>query len=128
MFTETKKTVITRGERAEKVIHADNLRMEGKMTAVSSNQEDFKQTRGERAEIVKHETSLSSEGRFEGKSMSQEEYKFYGQGERAEIIKHADNLKVEGRESETDEKQSYVLIYLCRRFEAYVATNIIYVI
>jgi hypothetical protein len=99
MYAETKKTVITRGERAERVVHSDNLRLEGQINSVTTSQDDFRQTnqtRGERAEIVKHESSLVTEGRFEGKTMSQGDYTDHGRGERAEIIRHKDNLKVEG--------------------------------
>lgn len=91
-----KETVVLRGERAEKVIHKDTLRMEGTFEDVTTSQQNFKQVRGERNEVVRHRDNLVTEGEFTGKTSSQDEFRKFTRGDRAEIVRHEDHLKMEG--------------------------------
>ena len=69
-FVERVKNVaVLKGERAERVIHKDTLKLEGAFSGKTSKQEEFKKfSRGERAEIVKREDHLKMEGECMGRS------------------------------------------------------------
>lgn len=92
-----KETVVMRGERAEKVIHKDTLRMEGTFEDSTTSRQNFKQFRGDRAEVVRHEDHLKMEGELSLMSSSKDHFQGGQTGsERLPLIKPKDNLQIEG--------------------------------
>jgi hypothetical protein len=94
-YKRTTEEAYVRGERAETVVHADTLRMEGKFHDATTSGQDYKGYSSQRGEIVRHEDNLTTEGRFTGMSTSHDEYRQVV-GERAETKYHEDNLKITG--------------------------------
>jgi hypothetical protein len=85
----------TRGERADRVVHEDTLRMDGRFNDSTTSRQDFQTYTGERAEVVRHEDNLVTEGRFTGVSTSQAEHRQFT-AQRSEVRHHEDNLKTSG--------------------------------
>ena len=95
-YKRTEEVAHTRGERADRVIHEDTLRMEGKFTDATTSREDYQNYVGERADVVRHKDHLVTEGRFTGTSTTHDEHRQFT-GQRAEIRHHEDNLRTTGK-------------------------------
>ena len=87
---------VIKGERAEVVKHATNLKMTGDFNATTTSKSEFvsQTVASERPKLIKQSDNLKLEGEFiDIRKTEQKVVK----GERAEIVKHDNNLKMSGK-------------------------------
>lgn len=87
-----------KGERADKIVHADNIRLEGNFSESTTSRQDFQTSvsRGERYDVKKYEDQLRMDGEFTSTTVNREMYQTF-KGERADVRRPIDNLKPEGK-------------------------------
>ncbi len=87
-----------KGERADKIVHADNIRLEGNFSESTTSRQDFQTSvsRGERYDVKKYEDQLQMGGEFTSTTVNREMYQTF-KGERADVRRPIDNLKPEGK-------------------------------
>jgi len=95
-YDKPRQSAWIKGDRAERVVHADNIRLEGTFDESTTSRKDFQSvSRGERYDVRKHEDHLRMDGEFSSTTVNREMYQTF-KGERADVRRPIDNLKPEG--------------------------------